>query len=281
MDEAAETEGGSQEPAFLNLAARTRQKGYRHWLGITTTSAGRDWLWRDWEDNPLPGHVLYKATSFDNPHRDEIALDALARLYGEGTPRYRQRIMAEFAQLDTMIVSWPEDDVFLGSVAGVDFAPQSPTAIIEVGITLSRRKWLREWLYERECDDETFKKAAWAARRAGVRLFLCDPSGKEAIQKMRGWGLPATKAPSNKISDRVKAWLTPIAERQLMVDRASRFLIREIMGLSWAKRRGRELETDRFDPNTPDHAFDAGAYALEFAGQMVLDWKPPTITENF
>lgn len=287
MDEAAESEGGSQELAFLNLVARLRQKGFRHWLGITTTSAGRDWVWRDWEDDRKEGHVLFKASSYDNPHRDVGSVERMAKVYGVGTPRYRQRIMAEFAQLeglvlptfdpDTMIAPWPKDDVFLRSIAGVDFGVQSPTAIVEVSVTRSHRLWLREWLYERECDDETFLKGCRAAQRAGVSLFVCDPSGKERIHWMRDKGLPAIKAPSNKITDRVKAWLTPIAENRLMVDKASQFLIREIAGLSWAKRRGRELETDRFDINTPDHGVDAGADALQEVDKMVLDWKPPEI----
>jgi hypothetical protein len=291
MDEAAETEGGSQEEAFKNLFARLRQTGFRHWLGITTTSAGRDWIWRDWLDDPKPGHVLYKATSYDNPHRDELALAALSDLYVEGTPRHRQRIMAEFAQLeglvlpgfdpDTMIDPWPENEVFLGSVAGVDFGAQSPTTINEVAITRSRHLWEREWLYKRECDDEEFIRACSDARDAGVRLFVCDPSGRERIQWMQQQGIPAVKAHSNKIEDRVKAWATPISQGRYHLDSASQWTIREVCGLSWAKRRGRELETDRFDPNTPDHAFDAGAYAKMETEKMVLDWKPPTVTENF
>lgn len=289
MDEAAESEGGSQELAFLNLVARLRQQGYGHWLGITTTSAGRDWLWRDWEDERKEGHILYKASSFDNPHRDKVAVEQMARVYGVGTPRYRQRIMAEFAQLeglvlptfdpDTMIDPWPTNEVFLRSVAGVDFGAQSPTTIVETGITRSRKLWDREWLYKRECDDETFVRACQAARNSGVSLFVCDPSGRERIEWMRNQGIPAVKARSNKIEDRVKAWATPVSQGRYRLDSASTFLIREIAGLSWAKRRGRELETDRFDPNTPDHAFDAGAYSKMEIEQMVLDWKEPTITE--
>lgn len=287
MDEAAESEGGSQEMAFLNLVARRRQKGFRHWLGITTTSAGRDWLWRDWEERPKPGHVLFKATSFDNPHRDEVAIQEMVSEFGEGTPLYRQRIMAEFAQLeglvlptfnpDTMINPWPQDSVFLSSIAGVDFAPQSPTAVVEVSADLSNRPWLREWLYEYECDDETLFKACRAAMRAGVMLFVGDPSGKEKIATLNRERIPTIAAPSNKILDRVAAWTKPISENRLMVGDSSQFLIREIAGLTWAKRRGRVLETNDFNPLTPDHAFDAAAYALMQQNKMVLDWKPPEI----
>ena len=289
MDEAAESEGGSQELAFLNLVSRLRQKGYPHWLGITTTSAGRDWLWRDWEEKPKDGHVLFKASSYDNPHRDEKAVEQMAAVYGVGTPRYRQRIMAEFAELEglvlptfdpkTMIAEWPTDGIFLRSVAGIDFAPESPTAIVEVSLDASRRPWLREWLYEWECDDDTLLKGCRAAMRAGVTLFVGDPSAKERIHWLNSRRIPTIKARSNKIGDRVGAWSLPIAEKRLMVDWGSQFLIREITGLPWAKSRGRELASNRFAPNAPDHAFDAGAYGLQELADMIVDWKPPTITE--
>lgn len=287
MDEAAESEGGSQEDAFLNLVARRRQKGFRHWLGITTTSAGRDWIWRDWVERPKKGHALFQASSYDNPYRDEGALEEVVAEFGENTPLFRQRIMAEFAQLEglvlptfnpkTMIRPWPVDDVFLGSIAGVDFAPQSPTAVVEASADLSHRPWLREWLYEYECDDETLFKACRAAMRAGVMLFVGDPSGAEKIRVMNRERIPTIAAPSNKILDRVGAWTKPISENRLMVGNASQFLIREIAGLTWAKKRGRLLETNEFSPLTPDHAFDAGAYALMQLNKMVLDWKPPEI----
>jgi len=289
MDEAAESEGGSQELAFLNLVARLRQKGFRHWLGITTTSAGRDWLWRDWEEHRKEGHALYKATSYDNPHRDVGAVERMAKVYGEGTPRYRQRIMAEFAELEglvlptfdpkTMIAPWPIDGLFLRSVAGIDFAPESPTAIVETSLDASRRPWLREWLYEWQCDDDTLLKGCRAAMRAGVTLFVGDPSAKERIHWLNSKGIPTIKARSNKIDDRVGAWSGPIAEKRLMVDRGSQFLIREITGLTWAKSRGRELTSDRFTPNAPDHAWDAGSYGLQELGHMIVGWKAPEISE--
>lgn len=289
MDEAAESEGGSQELAFLNLVSRTRQKGFRHWLGITTTSAGRDWLWRDWEEHRKDGHVLFRASSFENPHRDVGAVERMAKLYGKDTPRYRQRIMAEFAELEglvlptfdprTMIAPWPDDSVFLRSVAGIDFAPESPTAIVEVSVDASRRPWLREWLYEWQCDDDTLLKGCRAAMRAGVTLFLGDPSAKARIHFLNMKGIPTYKARSNQINDRVGAWSGPIAERRLMVAETSSFLKREITGLTWAKSRGREMASNRFAPNAPDHAFDAGAYGLQEIGEMILDWKEPTISE--
>ena len=287
MDEAAESEGGSQELAFLNLVSRLRQSGYRHWLGLTTTSAGRDWVWRDWEENPKDGYVLFRATSYDNPHRDEGSVEQMARVYGLDTPRYRQRIMAEFTELEglvlagfdpaTMIAPWPDDSTFVRSVAGIDFAPESPTAVVEVSIDQSGRVWLREHLYEWGCDDDTLLKGCRRAQRAGVTLFVGDPSAKERIHFLNSKGIPTTKARSNAIGDRVGAWTLPIAEKRLFIDRASTFLKREVTGLTWAKSRGRELHSDRFAQNAPDHAFDGGAYGLEELADMILDWKEPKI----
>ncbi len=287
MDEAGSSEGGSQERAYFNLVGRLRQKGFRHWLGVTTTPAGRNWLWREWVDSPQPGHMIFHGSTYEN--EENLPSDYIKRMadtYGVGTPMYRQYVLGEFVQMeglvvpgfnpDTMIAPWP-NDLFLRKIAGVDFGVQSPTTIIEASITPSRHKWTKEHLYKRECDDEAFVLACRAAMDGGVTLFACDPSGKEKIRWMNEQGIPAVKARSNRIEDRANAWRTPIGQGMLTVDNGSGFLIRELTGLSYARRRGRELETDRFDVNTPDHAFDAGAYALMEIEEMVLDWKEPEI----
>ena len=298
MDEAATTEGGSQERAYFKLVGRLRQQGFPHWLGITTTPAGRNWLWREFGE-PMgdirpgkcfrPRYAVFWARSQDNPYNEESYVEDMTDTYGFGTPMYRQYVLGEFVQMeglvlptfdpDTMIAPWPTDELFLGKIAGVDFGVQSPTTIIEASITPSRRKWMKEWLYKRECDDEAFVRACRNAMDGGVALFACDPSGKERIRWMQEQGIPALKARSNRREDRANAWRTPIGQGMLTIDRGSDFLIREITGLAWAKKRGREFETNDFDPNTPDHAFDAGAYALMEIERMVLDWKPPNITE--
>lgn len=279
MNEAASTEHGSQEETYFRLVGRLSQVGYPHWLGVATTPSGHNWLWKEWVESPKPGHVLFHGGTLDNrKNLPEGYIERMTQIYGLGTPMYRQYVLGEFVQMeglvlptfdpDTMIAPWP-DEVFLRKIAGVDFGAQSPTTIVEVAATQSGRLWLREWLYQRECDDETFVKACGEAMDGGVTLFVCDPSGKERIDWMHRQGIPAVRAPSNKITDRVKAWLTPIGQGCLTVDANSGFLIRELTGLSWAKRRGRELETDRFDVNTPDHAVDAGSYGLELVQQMV------------
>ena len=298
MDEAATTEGGSQERAYFKLVGRLRQQGFPHWLGITTTPSGRNWLWREFGEpmgNIAPGkcfrsrYAVFWARSQDNPYNEESYVEDMTDTYGFGTPMYRQYVLGEFVQMeglvlptfdpDTMIAPWPKDELFLRKVAGVDFGAQSPTTIIETSITRSRKVWGREWLYQRECDDETFVRACRDAMNDGVTLFVCDPSGKERIRWMCDQGIPSVKARSNKLTDRVKVWLTLIGQGRLMLDSGSPFLAREVMGLSWAKRRGRELETDRFDVNTPDHGVDGFSYGAMEIESMVLDWKEPTITE--
>jgi hypothetical protein len=289
MNEAGSTEHGSQEQAYLNLVGRLRQKGFPHWLGVATTPAGYNWLHREWVDEPKPGHVLFRGSTHEN--KENLPDDYIPRMEREyvfGTPMYRERVLGEFVQMsglvlpgfnpETMIAPWP-DEVFLRSVAGVDFGSQSPTAIIETSVTLSKRRWLREWLYKRECDDETFVRACGDAMEGGVTLFVCDPSGKERIDWMNWQGIPAIAAPSNRIERRVKSWTTLISEDSLRIERGSQFTIREVAGLVWAERRGRDMETDRFSQSSPDHAIDGGAYGLQEIEAMPLQWAPPTFKE--
>jgi hypothetical protein len=181
--------------------------------------------------------------------------------------------------VDKHVSPWP-DKLFIRKIAGVDFGVQSPTAIVECAVTESGYRWMKEWLYKRECDDETFVKACGAAMDDGITLFVCDPSGKDRIKWMNDKGIPAIKARSNRIEARVKSWVTPLSQGILTICNESQFLIREVSGLSWAKRRGRELETDKFDVNTPDHGFDAGADALQEIEAMPIDFKPPEIVEH-
>lgn len=287
MDEAATSTGGSQEQAYFHLIGRLSQPGFDHWLAVTSTPSGRDWVWREWVDDPKPGHVLFRGSTLENPHLPDAYKENVTQTYVPGTPMYRQYVLGEFVQMeglvlpgfdpDKMIAPWPKGELFLRKIAGVDFGVQSPTAVVEVAVTRSRRLWLREWLYKRECDDLDLVKACRDAMDDGVTLFVCDPSGKERIHWMNAQGIPAIKARSNRIEDRVKAWTLPIGEGRLTVDNGSQFLLREITGLSWAARRGREMETDRFNPLTPDHAVDAGSDALQEVANMVYDWKEPKI----
>ncbi len=276
MNEAGSTEHGSQEQAYLNLVGRLRQKGFRHWLGVATTPSGYNWLWREWVESETAketGHLLFHGSTFENKENlPDGYIERMSLAYVPGTPMYRERVLGEFVQMSGLVVPnfdpdkhvspWP-DELFVRKIAGVDFGVQSPTAIVECAVTKSGHKYMKEWLYKRDCDDETFVKACRDAMDDGVTLFVCDPSGKERIEWMVENGIRAKKAPSNRIERRVKAWITPLSQGMLTVCDESQFLIRELLGLSWAKRRGRELETDKFDVNTPDHAFDAGADVLQ------------------
>ena len=288
MDEAASTEHGSQEDAYLMLVGRLSQQGFPHWLGGTSTPGGLNWIWREGGENPQTGRGLFEGSSLDNPHLEDDYKEELIRTYIEGTPMYDQFVRGKFVVLEGLVLPpfqtkdfmpWP-DDLFIRRVAGVDFAPQSPTAIVECAVTETGHRWMKEWLYQRDCDDEVFVHACRDAMDAGVTLFVGDPSGRERIQWMNNKGIPTVKARSNIINRRVMAWRTPLGQEMLTIERTSQFLIREVVGLSWAKRRGRERETDRFDVNTPDHAFDAGAYALMEIEAMPIGFKPPKIIEH-
>jgi phage terminase large subunit len=292
MNEAGSTEHGSQEQAYLNLVGRLRQKGFRHWLGIATTPSGYNWLWREWVDSPTAketGHILFRgATSENAANLPDGYIERMTQTYIEGTPMYRQYVLGEFVQMEGLVLPnfdvdkhvspWPAT-LFIRKIAGVDFGVQSATAIVECAVTQSGHRWMREWLYQRECDDETFVKACRDAMDDGITLFVCDPSGKDRIRWMNDKGIPSVKARSNRIEARVKSWITPLSQGMLTICNESQFLIREVLGLSWAKRRGRELETDKFDVNTPDHAFDAGADGLQEIEAMPIGWKVPELVE--
>ncbi|KKL75370.1 hypothetical protein LCGC14_2055540, partial [marine sediment metagenome] len=172
MNEAGSTEHGSQEQAYLNLVGRLRQKGFRHWLGVATTPSGYNWLWREWVESETAketGHLLFHGSTFENKENlPDGYIERMSLAYVPGTPMYRERVLGEFVQMSGLVIPnfdvdkhvspWP-DELFIRKIAGVDFGVQSPTAIVECAVTKSGHKYMREWLYKRDCDDETFVKA--------------------------------------------------------------------------------------------------------------------------
>ena len=122
--------------------------------------------------------------------------------------------------------------------------------------------WIRERLYQRECTDDLFVRRCSEIQADGTYSFVCDPSGKDKIAWMLSQGISARKARSNLISIRVAAWTTRLNQGSLSITPDSPNLIRECSGLAWAGSR-KMVDTERFAPNTPDHAFDAGANTLQ------------------
>lgn len=289
MDEAASTEGGSQELAYLNLVGRLRQKGYRHWLGVTTTPAGFNWLYREWVDSPSPGHVLFHGSSYEN--KDNLPdgyIERMEQTYGLQTPMYRRYIMGEFAVLAGQVLTVfdpkkhilpvPEKAVITKHLGGIDFGVHSPTAVVEARMDVSRRVYLTERLYLRDCRDDELVSTCGEMLNEGVSRFYGDPSAKDEIAALCRAGVPTIKAKSNSIGLRVASWTTRLAADALFITPDSPNLIKEAVGLAWANPKGREMERDKFDDNTPDHLFDAGADVLQAIESAVpIGFKPPEL----
>ncbi len=297
LDEAAETSGGSQELAFLNLVGGLRQKGYQDgFLALTSTPKGFNWVWRQWHDDSSkikPEHELFKGTALENKHNlKEGFWEQLKAEHGEGSPRWRQEALGEFVFMEGLVLSmfdpvqhvkpFPQDGGFARKVAGIDFGAHSPTAVVELRMNSAGQVWARERLYQRECTDEQLADACMALRGEGVSVFACDPSGKDRIEWLQRLpvGIPAYKAESNLLGMRVSAVSSLLGNNGLFITPDSPNLIQEFGGLAWAPARGRDMVQDKFDPRCPDHAFDATAYGCMELQAVPIDWKPPKITEK-
>lgn len=289
MDEAGSSDSAWQEMAYLNLIGRLRQKGYRHWLGVTTTPAGFNWLWREWVESPVPGHVLFHGSTYENKENlPDGYIERMAQAYGVGTPRYKRLIMGEFVRMEGQVLTMfdpgkhilpiPQGTVITKRLGGIDFGVHSPTAVVEARMTSSRHVYLTERLYRRDCRDDELVDVCGQMRKGGVSIFYCDPSAKDRIAWLRQAGVTAIKAKSNRLDMRVGAWTTRLSADALFITPDSPNLIQEATGLAWAPGKGKDVEMDRFDPNTPDHAFDAGADVLQSIETAIpIGMKPPEL----
>lgn len=279
MDEPAETIGGSQELAFLNLVGGLRQKGFKNmFLSLTSTPKGYNWVWRSWHDEAgklRPGHALFGGTALENKaNLDEGYWERLKAEHGENSPRWRQEALGEFVFVEGLVYGdifdpkrhirpFPENVPFVKRLGGIDFGVHSPTAVVEGRMDAGRRVYIKERLYRRDCRDDELLSLCGQMMKEGTTRFICDPSGKDRIEWLRRNGVPARKAKSNLIGLRTASWSTRFVADSVYITTDSPNLIREIGGLAWAPSRGVGFDTDKFDKNTPDHLHDAGADLLQ------------------
>lgn len=278
MDEVAQ---GRQEETFLLLQGCLREaSGAPHAGSVASTPKGlRHWTAHRWKWGRLPNgeevpreeYPIFTARTKDNFHLDRAFYESLVTSYGDGSRFAQQELEGEFVAFEGQ--AFPEFDedkhtkdapvgmTFNKRIVGLDWGAVRPTAAVEVCVE-GNRVWVTREFYKRRCHEDELVEtlAEWDAR------VFCDPAAKDTIDFLRKNGINATKARSNSFSLRTRLVGARLANGGsgpgLFVSPRCPNLIEELQTLSYAKPRGMDVLTDKWEVGMDDHAFDALSYAL-------------------
>ena len=246
-------------------------------LFVTSTPKGGRIVWDEWVANPTPQHVLYKATTRDNPYID--ADDYIAGLGYSG--RFAaQEIEAEFVSFDGLV--YPGFDrtrnVVAADVTGwrtvvtVDVGTRNPTAILTVHQAGDDRVHVSREVYRRNLSSaEIVAAIREAIDGTDAETVVIDPSAAGYILELQRLGYHVTKG-DHAITEGIGRLTTALADG-LTVDPSCTNLVAEFESYRYPD--GTRTESDK-PIKDHDHALDALRYAVmhlsapSLAGRLFL-----------
>jgi phage terminase large subunit-like protein len=246
-------------------------------LFVTSTPKGRRIIYDEWVANPTPQHVLYRATTRDNPYID--ADDYIAGLGYSG--RFAaQEIEAEFVAFDGLVYPGftrganvaATDVTGWRTLVTVDVGTRNPTAILTVHQAGDERVHVSREVYRRNLSSAEIVAAIREAIDAvAAETVVIDPSAAGYILELRRLGYHVTPG-DHAITEGIGRLTTAIADG-LTVDPACANLIGEFESYRYPD--GTRTESDK-PIKDHDHALDALRYAVmhlsapSLAGRLFL-----------
>ncbi len=230
-------------------------------LFVTTTPKGRRLVWDEWVQHATPNHVLYKATTRDNPFID--AEDYIAGL-GYSGRFLAQEIDAEFVAFDGLVFpEWSRERLQAVDcdgwrcVLGVDVGTRNPTAILTVRQAGDGRMHVEREVYRRNMGAADVVAAIQSeADRVNPEAIYIDPSAAGYVVDLERAGYPVVKADNDRKRG-VQLMATALADG-LTVDPSCVAFVDEIE--AWHYPDGKRESDDPVKEN--DHAMDAWRYAV-------------------
>ena len=245
-------------------------------LFVTSTPKGRRIVWDEWVANPTPQHVLYKATTRDNPYID--AADYIAGLGYSG--RFAaQEIEAEFVAFDGLVYpgfdrtrTVATDVTGWRTVVTVDVGTRNPTAILTVHQAGDDRVHVSREVYRRNLSSaEIVAAIREAIDGTDAETVVIDPSAAGYILELQRLGYHVTKG-DHAITEGIGRLTTALADG-LTVDPSCTNLVAEFESYRYPD--GTRTESDK-PIKDHDHALDALRYAVmhlsapSLAGRLFL-----------
>lgn len=231
-------------------------------LFVTTTPKGRKLVYDEWVKFKTAAHVLYRATTFDNPFIN--AEDYVASLGYEGQ-FYAQEIEASFITFEGVVYPGFNRETAIQTrscegwrtVLGVDIGTRNPTAILTIRVGADVERHLERELYRRGMGtDEIVAAIESEADLAQPEVIYLDPSAASYILTLQQHGYPAVKA-NNEIVFGIGVVTTALAEG-MTIDPACVNTVAELESYAYPENR-----TEKDKPlKVNDHAMDGLRYGL-------------------
>jgi phage terminase large subunit-like protein len=269
--------------AWTLLKGRLRQRGYEPAGWATGTPKGRDGFARDFEQAPLPGHALFRASTRANLRNlppgyiDDLGYTgAFADQEIEGLFVAFDGLVYTFDTAEGGSVRAPAPDAVLTHViGGVDWGYTNPAAALVFGLDGDQRAWQLAELYQRRAGlaEVLLPAILELTRRHGVATWYCGPNEPEHIAALND-ALASERLPCRAVAaanavvpgiQTVTRLLAPRADgtRGLYVSPSCTATIAEYGTYHYASApAGGQRDPAEHPLKQGDHAMDATRYAL-------------------
>jgi Terminase large subunit, T4likevirus-type, N-terminal len=229
-------------------------------LFATTTPKGRRLVWEEWVRDGDERHILYRASTYDNPFIDA---GRFVRSLGYTGQFYAQEIEASFVAFEGLVYPAFNRETHVRVVdtsgwtaaLGLDLGFNNPTALL-VGRQSGERLHVEHELYQSGMSsNEVVAATAATYARTGAAFVVVDPSAANLIRDLQLRGLHVRKAINDRIVgiQRVSGIIDG-----LTVDPACVNLIAELESYHYPERQTeRDVPVKEFD-----HAADALRYLV-------------------
>jgi hypothetical protein len=269
--------------AWEVLKGRLRQRGFDPAAWATGTPKGRDGFAREFELAPLPGHVLFRASTRINAHN--LPPGYIEDLGYTGSFA-AQEIEGQFVAFEGLVYVFDASQNghlrepapgqrFARVIGGVDWGYTNPAAALVFGLDGDRRAWQLAEFYQRRANltEVLLPAILELTRRWDVQTWYCGPDEPEHIAALDAAlsreVLPARAlAADNRVAPGIQtvAGLLALREdgtRGLYVSPVCEHTIAEYGAYHYAD----AAPGGRRDPSEQplkqnDHALDASRYAL-------------------
>lgn len=200
MDEAALM----SEEVWKILFGRIRAEGAFGYIWLTSTPAGRNWIYQKWVQDKRDSYHLVKMHTFENIFLHEDFLRELALEYAGDYAK--QELGGAFVGFKGLIYPEfnPDRHTFHGeidiakyayAVAGVDWGFASPGVILVAGVDADGRIDIIHEDYTKRRGIEDWATVAYQLHEAyNIQTFYCDPSKPDYIQRFNDVGVNAIGA---------------------------------------------------------------------------------------
>lgn len=191
------------EDVWKIVFGRIRANGQFGYIWLTSTPAGRNWIWQKWVQNRRDSYQLIQMHTFENIFLHPDFLLELAEEYsgdyakqelGGAFVAFKGLIYPEFNP-DLHTFSEIDLNRYAYSVAGVDWGFASPGVILVAGIDSDGRvDILHEEYVKRRAIDDWASVAYQLHQTYNIQTFYCDPSKPDYISKFAEKGCNAVAA---------------------------------------------------------------------------------------